>query len=218
MFNYDPAHQLIGYIVRHGETDLNAQNRWRGWDNPELNEDGVRAAGAVARYLSFEKIGRLVSSDFLRAQQTAEIIMDLACVECQYVAYDPNLRSWAIGSKFSGKEKTPELLAEFKGYTDNPERVIEPDGESLTQMRARNDVIFQYLAVPYKGLPTVVICHTSNVTATVRRINEEMSQIEDFDDVIAPGGLLGVYMDEKGNLSVVTLLGEIRDEIVPEAS
>ena len=102
MFNLDPSRQLIGYVVRHGETVLNATNCWRGWENPELDEKGIEAAHAVARYLSYEKLGRIICSDLVRAYQTAEIILNETQVECPYLGSDFNLRSWNVG-KFAGQ-------------------------------------------------------------------------------------------------------------------
>jgi len=218
MINMAPDCELIGYILRHGETVLNANNCWRGWENPPLNEKGTEAAEAAGHYLGFQKLGRIVSSDLLRASQTAEIVMSCASVECPYISYDPNLRPWAISSKFAGMEKTAERLKDFKFYIDHPDVPIPPDGESLNQHRDRNEVIFPYLATPYKGLPTLVVCHTSNVTAAVRRIDEETFQQEEWTDVVEPGGLIAVYMDGKGTLSVIPVLGAVKTEPQPEAS
>ena len=127
MINLDPSRCLIGFLVRHGE--LTDMSRWDGWADYDLNEDGRQQAEAAARWLSFEKIGRVVSSDVPRTIHTAEYLMDTGAVECPFMACDPNLRPWMVAD-FTGKEKTPERLAAFEKYLDNPDLVI-PDGESL---------------------------------------------------------------------------------------
>ena len=50
------------YLVRHGETSLNADGRMRGLANPELNEHGERQARAVAFALATVDAGVVVSS------------------------------------------------------------------------------------------------------------------------------------------------------------
>lgn len=62
------------YLVRHGETDWNKDNRCQGCIDIELNEEGVRQAQAVASRLKDERIDIIYSSTLKRAYRTAEII------------------------------------------------------------------------------------------------------------------------------------------------
>jgi len=66
------------YLVRHGETALNADGRLRGLADPELNEVGERQAGAVAVALAAVDADVVVSSPLRRAVRTAAIIADHA--------------------------------------------------------------------------------------------------------------------------------------------
>jgi probable phosphoglycerate mutase len=215
----DPSRQLIGWISRHGQTILNKSGCWRGWENPPLDEVGLESAEKLGHWLSYEypRVGRIVCSDLTRAVQTAEIIMQGCNPECVYLSTDPNLRPWNI-PLFAGKEKTPERVALLRGFISNPD-VVVPDGESLNQFRDRNDVIFQYLAVPYKGLPTLVVAHTSNIVAAMRRITEinDESEDEEVDDIVGPGGLVAVYCNSAGHLDLVPVLG-VEYTNTPEAS
>lgn len=61
------------YLVRHGETLLNAKHIRQGEDGA-LSENGRRQAEEVGRYLSRFPIGRILSSTYPRARETAEII------------------------------------------------------------------------------------------------------------------------------------------------
>jgi len=209
------------FIVRHGETELNTANCWRGWENPALNEEGRQAAEAIANFFSWQRVGRVICSDLGRAMETAQYIMGTGNVCCPYVSPDPNLRSWAIGG-FAGMKKTAASLARFKKFTDDPDLKI-PDseqhpGESLNDFRARNERMTEYIATPYMGLPTVIVVHTSNITALQRLISEVEGNEEESIDVVAPGGVLAVYMDTDGNLEMVPRLGEIKAEPTPEVS
>ena len=58
------------YIIRHGETDSNANGIVQGWLDTELNEKGLAQAVEAAK--QFDKpIDAIYSSDLKRATQTA---------------------------------------------------------------------------------------------------------------------------------------------------
>jgi broad specificity phosphatase PhoE len=196
MFNLDPSRQIIGYFVRHGELDN--MRLWDSWGSYDLSEEGKTQAEAAARWLSFEKIGRVISSDLPRTMHTAQYLMDTGVVMCPYLACDPNLRPWLL-PPFQGKEKTPERIEEFKQYLDDRTLVV-PDGESHQQLTERVQVVFQYLAAPYMALPTAFFLHNSVIKA--------LMGIYDVQDACLPGGVIAVFMDEKGEISFQVMLGQ----------
>ncbi|GFR52441.1 hypothetical protein Agub_g15015 [Astrephomene gubernaculifera] len=61
-------------LVRHGETDWNAETRLQGHQDPPLNAVGVEQAEELAMVLQREAFHAMYSSDLRRASQTAEII------------------------------------------------------------------------------------------------------------------------------------------------
>lgn len=61
------------YFVRHGETLLNAEHIRQG-EEGALSEAGRQQAEEVGRYLARFPIGRILSSTYPRARETAEII------------------------------------------------------------------------------------------------------------------------------------------------
>lgn len=65
------------YLVRHGETDFNVQNRIQGRTDNPLNENGRRQASAVAQFLAGAPLGIVASSDLMRASNTADAIHGL---------------------------------------------------------------------------------------------------------------------------------------------
>jgi broad specificity phosphatase PhoE len=212
----NPWQPPIAYIVRHGETELNAANCYRGWENPVLNEEGERAGEAIANYFSYERLGRVVSSDLDRAQQTAQYVMATGIVACPYLSPDFNLRPWGI-AKFAGLEKTSANQKKLDYYIKNPDEQI-PDGESLNGFRTRfEDAVQAYLSVPYENLPTVIVTHTSNICALNNLIFGESDDPE-VNDLVEPGGILAVYLKEDGTLHMVPRLGQAQAEVEPEAS
>lgn len=211
-----PWQPPIGYFVRHGETELNAGDCYRGWLNIPLDENGQEQAQAVAQFFSYEAIGRIVSSDLDRAMQTANTVMQCGCVECPYLSPDFNLRPWNIGG-FSGKEKTAEVKKKLQRYIDNPDLRV-PDGESLNEFRQRNEVILEYFSVPFNGKPTIVVAHTSNLVALHNCLNKDENQGEEAVDLVEPGGVVAVYQQPDGTLFLLPRMGEVFEASPGEAS
>ena len=197
----DPKKELIAYLVRHGE--LKSMSIWDGWGDFELSNEGHQQAAMAAQWLSFCRIGRVISSDVPRTMQTAQYLMNTGCVLCPFLSTDPNLRPWNVAG-FTGKVKTPERIAEFAKYCQDPSLVI-PDGESRNQLDERVQVIYQYATVPYKGCPTAFFIHNSVLKA--------LMGIDDIKDAVMPGGICGMFMDEKGAISFDVLLGAVAPEI-----
>lgn len=191
--NLDPSRTLIGWLIRHGE--LKNMDIWDGWGNYTLSAAGRESAEKAAQYLSFEKIGRVVSSDVPRTIETAQCIMNNCDVACPYLACEPNIRPWMVGI-FTGQEKTRERKDAFKFYVKNPSIPI-PEGESRDQLEERIQVIGQYLASPYMGLPTAIATHNSVLKLLM---GEEVG--------VDPGGVVAVYMKEHGELEFEVVLGE----------
>jgi probable phosphoglycerate mutase len=59
--------------VRHAESVWNAEGRWQGRADPPLSDRGRKEALAAAARVG-DTVERVVSSDLLRAKETAEII------------------------------------------------------------------------------------------------------------------------------------------------
>jgi broad specificity phosphatase PhoE len=109
-------------LIRHGETDWNAEQRWQGHNNIPLNRVGIAQAEALA-----EKVGNfspevLLSSDLARAQQTAQVIARRLKIPF-YIA--EQLREVNVG----GAEGlgTEEIVQRFGPETIRRWRSIHPD-------------------------------------------------------------------------------------------
>jgi probable phosphoglycerate mutase len=61
------------WLVRHGETTLNASRRLAGWSDPPLTETGRRQAVALRELLDGRHFDRVWSSDLERAVTTAKL-------------------------------------------------------------------------------------------------------------------------------------------------
>lgn len=62
------------FVIRHGLTDFNTQNRYQGGTDNAINKVGRSQILAVAHTLANQNIDYLVSSPLKRAIQSAEVI------------------------------------------------------------------------------------------------------------------------------------------------
>ena len=63
-------------IVRHGQTNWNKEGIVQGWESTSLNTEGIAYIGCLADYLNNQKYDMILTSDLLRARQTAQIFSD----------------------------------------------------------------------------------------------------------------------------------------------
>ena len=62
------------YVIRHGKTDWNLQNKIQGRADIPLNNLGIQEAKQTKELLKQTKFYEIISSPLMRAKKTAEII------------------------------------------------------------------------------------------------------------------------------------------------
>lgn len=123
-------------LVRHGETDWNAEGRYQGQSNVALNATGMAQARDVARRLRTERLDAIYTSDLTRAVQTAEAVAGETGAP---IHFDVRLREIDQG------EWEGLLLAEIEArYAEafrrrrlDPLGTRPPGGESVGEVRQR---------------------------------------------------------------------------------
>jgi len=124
------------YIVRHGETQWNKEEVFRGRKDIPLNESGLRQANSVGQYFSHISVNRIVSSPLERARQTAEAISNTTgtAVDTMAEFTDMNFGVWE-GLTLPEVEK--DFPADFALWKLSPEKLRLEGGESLAMVRER---------------------------------------------------------------------------------
>jgi len=123
-------------LVRHGETEWNASETFRGRADVDLNATGLRQAELLGKYLSTEKIDLIYSSPLKRAVKTAEAIARYQKIGVNAVEnlIDFDYGEWQGLTLEEVKERYEEL---YRDWLDTPEQVGMPGGESLESVRSR---------------------------------------------------------------------------------
>lgn len=192
----DPKSLLV-VVARHGTTLLNASGCFRGSANPGLDAEGIRDAKNLARLIAPFKVSRILSSDRLRATQTAEIV---GARMGQSVHVNENLRALNVG-KFSGQQRTPANLQELKGYLEDRDNPI-PGGESLSHFKARIRICLAEAAdlAVQAGSPVLVIAHSSIVHELGSYIHGDHNAV-----LVKPGGIAAMYLSDSGKPSAAAV-------------
>ncbi len=99
-------------LVRHGETDWNAEGRLQGHTDRPLSDFGRRQAARLADELAGEEFDAIYASDLARARETAEIVAERLRLP---VVLDPDLREkdWGTWEGLTSMERVGvELVGE----------------------------------------------------------------------------------------------------------
>jgi broad specificity phosphatase PhoE len=123
-------------LARHGETDWNAGEIFRGRADVPLNDTGVQQAELLGEYLSGEKIDVVYSGPLQRAASTASAVAARHGLDINIVSNlnDIDYGEWQGLSLLEVREKYPEL---YQDWLDTPEQVRFPGGETLEEVRSR---------------------------------------------------------------------------------
>jgi len=109
-------------LVRHGETDWNADGRLQGQTDRPLSEAGRRQARRLADELAAERVEAIYASDLARSRETAEIVAARLGLP---VVLDPGLRErdWGTWEGLTPAERERvELVAE--SAADHQQRML----------------------------------------------------------------------------------------------
>lgn len=145
-------------LLRHGQSEWNAQGRWQGIADPPLTPHGEDQARAAARWLASTGLTGVVTSDLKRSLRTGEIIA--AELGLAVVAVEPGLRERDVG-RWSGLTTT-ELDEQFPGAVDAWRAGTlsqPPGGESNEHLTARVMEAVERLAARPEHEVLLVVTH-----------------------------------------------------------
>lgn len=162
------------FMLRHGETDWNREQRFQGRTDIPLNALGERQAAEYANILNSRNDDwsgwRFISSPLGRARRTMEIMrqalrLDPMDYEVEEAWIEVTFGAWEKRSLAELRNDEPELIAERDA---NKWSFVPPDGESYDQACARVRYALDLLTGP-----SVIVTHGGMIRGT-RRILENL--------------------------------------------
>ena len=153
-----PSPQTHITLIRHGETDWNADIRIQGHLDIPLNPAGIAQAAALAKRFATDSPKAIYSSDLERAYRTA---CHLASRDISLIRRDPRLRERHLGvlqglTRESAAARFPQSWEVFT--TRDPGGSLEA-GETLRAFQQRVTDVLLEIAEKHCGEHVWVITH-----------------------------------------------------------
>ncbi len=207
------------YLIRHGETAFNVQQRICGRTDVDLNENGIRQAAEAGRFFIDRqtKPDVILCSPLRRAAQTADILNqnlhapivylpDLQEIDCgDYEGrWIPDVNNETFEPPYQCGSILIRSGAELRKFfrSTNPlyDAVFHPNGESKEQARKRfMNAIAGYLAAHPEAETVGVVAH-----GAVIRLMMAVVAPDDFQGTVPNGKIFCLeYTPDKGFFSLL---------------
>jgi probable phosphoglycerate mutase len=102
------------YVMRHGKTLFNTKGIVQGWTDSPLTPEGIAVVEDLGRGLRDVPFDYVISSDLIRARQTARLVMAQNRVSKNYQVEDTEAFREACFGQFEG-EPSSTMAAAFAG-------------------------------------------------------------------------------------------------------
>lgn len=191
-------------LIRHGETEWNKEDRFRGRSDIPLNDNGVLQARKIAERLTHHKISAVYASPLPRAIQTAMPLAASLTLPIEETAdlLDIDYGAWEGMAREDIRAKYPAM---YETWLKTPGKVNFPGGESVRQVRLRVEKLLSELQDDHLGETVALVSHriTCHVTLCVAlglsndaiwHLRQDIGCINEFE--------------ERDGVYVVTLMNE----------
>jgi len=152
-------------LVRHGETEYNAQGRLQGYSPVPLSMRGRQQAMLVGPRVRPLRPTMLYSSDIQRAHETATILSQHVGLPVQPCT---GLREWNIGNWVD--RMAEEFYAHLAAIGVHPATHVPEGGESHVQTQARMVAQMQDWTDQHTGATVMGVSHGMAIDLFVRHI------------------------------------------------
>jgi probable phosphoglycerate mutase len=154
---------MIIYLIRHGETTGDVENRYGGTYDDHMTERGKASARDLAEKLADKKIEKIYSSPYHRAFETAEIISEKLNLMPEKVEDLRERNAYGILSglnKQDAAKKFPEEVVDVKDYRKAVQGAEDYTDFVKRFMAALNNLVkteFATIAVVTHGGPIYMV-------------------------------------------------------------
>lgn len=194
-------------LIRHGQSIWNAENKFTGWTDIGLSEKGIKEAQDAGKKLEDVAFDVVHTSALIRAQKTAEIIIENNKKSKDIPVYkDKRLNERHYGSLqgLNKKETAEKYGAEQVHIWRRSFDIPPPDGESLKMNAERTIPYFKENVVEdlKNGKNVLVSAHGNSLRSIVMYI-ENISK-EDVVKLEIQTGVPRTYVFENNKFTRIS--------------
>jgi broad specificity phosphatase PhoE len=145
-------------MVRHGRTEWNREDRFRGRSDLSLDGTGIKQAEAVAERLASSNAVAIYSSPLKRAMMTAQLIALRLGIAVQSLdgLIDIDYGTWQGLSTAEAQAQDSNL---HRRWLDSPHEAIFPGGEGLQDVRERIESVIKKMLAEHSEQTVVLVSH-----------------------------------------------------------
>ncbi|CAI9686891.1 2,3-bisphosphoglycerate-dependent phosphoglycerate mutase [Elizabethkingia anophelis] len=190
------------FLVRHGQSQWNLENRFTGWQDVDITELGKQEAQRAGQLLKIEQINLAFTSKLVRAQHTLKIILE----ECEKTDMPVimnealNERSYGDLEGLNKTETAQKFGAEQVHIWRRSFDIAPPGGESLKDTYDRVIPYFKDFIQPQlqQHKNVLIVAHGNSLRALIMYL-EHLSPEEILKREIATGEPLTYVFDDQMN-------------------
>src|SRR5512134_637856 len=150
------------FMVRHGATQLSAEDRFAGAVNVELSEEGKFQAGRLAERLADDSITAVYCSPLTRTVQTATILASLHKLP---LIHQDGLREihhghWEGMRRADVESQFPD---EYAAWEEDPFTFAPQGGEAGVNVIARALPVIREIVLEHRGHNVLVVSHKATL-------------------------------------------------------
>jgi broad specificity phosphatase PhoE len=158
------------FVVRHGTTTMNVENRYRGRCDVPLDAQGYQDAVDAARELSGAGLTAVYCGPLRRTIATAQIIADEARIPDLRILHGLNNVDYGAWEAMTSSEAAAFDHDAFELYRTSPSRAVCPMGERLSDAQSRMVAALELIGRRHPGENVVAVTHAVMIRLAVARL------------------------------------------------
>ena len=158
------------YLIRHGTTTMNVENRYRGRRDVPLDAQGYQDAVDAARQLSKSGLTAVYTGPLRRTIATAQIIADEARVPDLRILHGLNNVDYGVWEGMTADEAARYDPEAFALYRTSPDGAVCPAGERLTDAQHRIVAALHLIGQRHPGETVAAVTHAVMIRLVVAKL------------------------------------------------
>jgi broad specificity phosphatase PhoE len=158
------------FLIRHGTTTMNVENRYRGRCDVPLDAQGYQDAVDAARQLSNVGLTAVYANPLRRVIATAQIIADEARVPDVRILHGLTNVDYGAWEGMTAEEAAMYDPAAFSLYRTSPSHAACPVGERLSDAQKRMIEALQLIGSRHAGETVAAVTHAVMIRLVVAKL------------------------------------------------